>query len=199
MAVSQAEQKPISSEWLCHCLAEVIDEDTILLNETTTSSISVVRQIPRNTPGTLFGAGGSSLGWGLGAALGAKLAAPDKTVVSLVGDGTFMFCCPTAALWAASVHHAPFLCVIFNNGGYNAVRKNLRNISGEDNFAEKTSRWSGIDFASPPNYALIAEAAHGYGQTVDDPSALKQVLKDALEQLRNGKPAVVDVRIAVGN
>ena len=197
MAVSQAEQKPISPEWLCHCLAEVIDEDTILLNETVTSSISVARQIPRNTPGTLFGASGSSLGWGLGAALGAKLAAPDKTVVSLVGDGAFMYCCPTAALWAASVHHAPFLCVIFNNGGYNAVRRNLQYLSGEDNFAEKLSQWSGIDFASPPNYALIAQAAHGYGQTVDDPSVLKQALKDALEQVRRGKPAVVDVRIAV--
>lgn len=195
LAVSPTEQRTITPEWLSKSIAEVIDEDTIILNETVTSSASVVRQIHRTKPGTLFSSGGSSLGWGLGAALGAKLAAPDKTVVSLVADGAFIYCCPTAALWASGVYHAPFLCVIFNNGGYNAVRKNLQLAHGEDNFAEKIAGWAGLDIVQPPDYALIAQAAHGYGQKVEDPSALKTALKDALERVHHGQTAVVDVRI----
>ena len=195
LAISPAEQRTITPEWLSKSIAEVIDEDTIILNETVTSSASVLRQIHRTKPGTLFGSGGSSLGWGLGAALGAKLAAPDKTVVSLVADGAFIYGCPTAALWASGVYHAPFLCVIFNNGGYNAVRKNLQLAHGEDNFAEKIAGWAGLDIVQPPDYALIAQAAHGYGQKVEDPSALKTALKDALERVHHGQTAVVDVRI----
>ena len=195
LAVSQTEQKPISPEWLCRAIAEAVNEDAIILNEATTNSASVLRQIHRTRPGTFFGSGGSSLGWGLGAALGAKLAAPDKTVVSLVGDGAFMYGCPAAALWSAGVYRAPFLCVIFNNGGYNAVRRSLKVAYGDDNFSKKIGDWSGLDILSPPNYALIAQAAHGYGQLVEDPSALKAALKGALEQVRRGKPAVLDVRI----
>lgn len=195
LAMGKAEQRPISPEWLCHCVAEAVDEDTIILNETITNSSSVARQIPRTKPGTAFNSGGSSLGWGLGGALGAKLAAPDKTVVTLVGDGSFLFGSPIAALWAAHVYHAPFLCVIFNNERYNAPKIALQNAYGRRSFSAQTGVWVGVDIVSPPNYALIAEASHAYGQTVEDPSALKPALKHALDQVHGGKCAVLDVKV----
>ena len=108
LAMTASARKPISPEWLCHCLGKAIDENTIVLGEAVTNRMSLYRQVERTRPGTFFLSGGSSLGWGLGAALGAKLASPDKTVVTLVGDGSFIFGCPTAAIWAASVFHAPF-------------------------------------------------------------------------------------------
>ncbi len=195
LAVSKAEQRPISAEWLCHCIAEVVDEDTIIVDEAVINSTSVLRQVYRTKPGTLFGTGGSSLGWGLGAALGAKLATPDKTVVTLIGDGSFIFGCPTATLWAASVYGAPFLTIIFNNEGYNAVRRILRGAYGKDNFSEKNGFYAGLDIAPPPNYALIAQASSAYSETVQDPSAIKTALKHALEQVKSGKAAVLDIRI----
>ena len=194
-AVTKAKQSPISPEWLCHCIDEVVGEDAIILNETVTNSVSVLRHIRRTKPGTLFGSGGASLGWGLGAALGAKLSAPDKTVVSLIGDGSFLFGCPTATLWAASVYRAPFLTIIFNNEGYNAVRKILRGAYGEDNFSEKDGFSAGLDIAPPPDYALIAQASNAYSEMVADPSAVKTALKHALDQVNSGRPAVLDVRI----
>ena len=195
LAVTKAKQRPISPEWLSHCIAEVVDEDTIILNETVTNSASVLRYLRRAKPGTLFGSGGASLGWGLGAALGAKLAVPDKTVVTLVGDGSFLFGCPIATLWAASVYHAPFLTIIFNNEGYNAVRRILRSAYGEDNFAEKNGFCAGLDIAPPPNYALLAQAADAYSETVQDSSTVKKALRHALGQVKSGKAAVLDVRI----
>ena len=196
LAMAEAEQKPISTEWLCHCIDEVLDEDTILLNETVTNRPFTTRHIKRSKPGTLYSSGGTSLGWGLGAALGAKLAAPDKTVVSLMGDGSFIFGLPIPALWAANIYHIPFLCIIFNNQKYNAPKSSLRRAYGKESFSEKSGIWVGMDIVPSPDFALIAQACNAYGQMVEDSADIKPVLEKALEQVRQGKPAVVDVRLA---
>jgi len=195
LPVTKADQKPISGDWLCRCLAEVIDDDTIVVEEAVTNRFAVLRHIQRTEPGTFFSSEGSSLGWALGAALGAKLASPDSTVVSLVGDGTFVFGSPVSALWAASVYHAPFLCVIFNNRLYNAPKGALRGTYGKESFSEKTGLYIGVDIKPSPDYALIAQACGGYGQVVEDPEDLKPALANAIKKVRQGKPAVVDVRI----
>jgi acetolactate synthase-1/2/3 large subunit len=195
LAMTGSKRKPISPEWLCHCLGKAIDENTIVLGEAVTNRISLYRQVERTRPGTFFLSGGSSLGWGLGAALGAKLASPDKTVVTLVGDGSFIFGCPTAAIWAASVFHAPFLCVILNNQRYNAPSLNLRGSAGEENFVRKTELRVGIDIKPSPDYASIARACFAYGQTVTDPSDIEPAIKTALNHVREGTPAILDVKI----
>jgi acetolactate synthase-1/2/3 large subunit len=143
----------------------------------------------------MFSHPGSGLGWGLGAAIGAKLARPDKTVVTLMGDGGFNFACPVPALWAANAYHTPFLCIIFDNGCYNAIRMHHREAFDGDSYLEKTEPALGVDIPSPPDYAAIAQACHAQGTVVKEPSALKPALTQALEQVRNGKVAVVDVRI----
>lgn len=194
-AITRSGQKPISPEWLCHCINEAIDEDTILLNETVTNLPFATRLIHRTNPGTFFSNGGTSLGWGLGGALGAKLAAPDKMVVTMVGDGSFVFGCPIPTLWAADVYKAPFLTVIFNNAIYQAPKEALRRAYGKEGFSGKSGPWVGMNIAPSPDYALIAQACRAYGQTVEEPSDLPSALKDALDQVRSGKPAVLDVRI----
>jgi acetolactate synthase-1/2/3 large subunit len=195
LATAKAVQKPISPEWLCHCINEVIDENTIVLEETLTNRAILLRQIHRTRPGTFFRSGGSNLGWGLQSALGTKLASPDATVVTIVGDGSFVFGCPTATLWAASTYHIPFLAIILNNMQYHAPKLTLRQALGTDSFSEKSGKWVGIDIKPPPDYAAIARACHAYGQMVEDPSEIQQALKQALEQVRNGKAAVLDVRL----
>ena len=196
IAMSKAEQEPISPDWLCHCIDEVVDEDTIILNEAISSCWVAAQLIRRTKPGTFFGPGGSSVGWGLGAALGAKLAAPDKTVVALVGDGSFVLGCPIASLWAAEKYNAPFLCIIFNNEQYNAPKLALRSAYGKESFSEKTGLWVGTDITSPPDYALIAQGCHVHGQTVEHPSDLKPALRSALDEVRSGKCVVLDVKVA---
>ena len=77
-AQSRSGQSPISPEWFCHCLAEVVGDDDIIVDESLTSGMAVARYLPRTKPGTYFSSGGSSLGFGLGASLGVKLAARRK-------------------------------------------------------------------------------------------------------------------------
>ena len=110
-------------------------------------------------------------------------------------DGSFNFGCPITTLWAANFYKAPLLCVIFNNGGYNALRLSHRMTYGDDCFLKKTDIAMTLDIGSPPDYAKIAEACHAYGQTVEDPAAVETALKSALEQVRGGKTALLDVRI----
>ena len=193
-AVSQATQKPISKEWVCRCIAEAIDDETILLEEPIFPDSLILHQIPRSKPGTLFH-GGASLGWALGASVGTKLACPDKLVVSLMGDGCFVFGCPTATLWAAGAYKAPFLSVIFNNEQYAAPRKIIRRDYGPDSYSEKTGLWPGTEIKPTPDYALIAQACHAYGQVVTEPSELPSALKKAIEKVKSGTAAVLDVRI----
>lgn len=194
-ALRLAAQRPISPDWLGYCIAQAVGEEDIVLNEAVTSSGFVSRHLARTRPGTIFGSGGSSLGWGLGAALGAKLAAPDRTVVSLMGDGSFVFGCPTAALWAADAYHVPFLTVIFNNQAYNAPKASLRTDYGPSSYSERTGAWVGMDIAPSPEYALVAQACRAYGETVEDPAQLPGALQRGLERVRAGQAAVLDVRL----
>ena len=195
LATTRAAQKPISPEWLCHCVDEAIDEETIVVGEPVTNMAVLLRQVHRTRPGTYFQSGGSNLGWGLGAALGTRLASPDRTVVAMVGDGSFVFGCPTAALWAASTYHAPFLCIIFNNMQYTAPKLTLHHSLGTESYSVKTGRWVGTDIRPSPDYAAIARACYAYGKTVEDPSELPSALSAALDQVRCGQPAVLDVRV----
>jgi len=197
LGVNSSSQKPISPDWLGHCINEVVDEDTIIVNHVISHSASVTEQIERSQPGTLLGCAGGAIQWALGAALGAKVAAPDRTVVSLMTDGGFVWGCPTATLWSASSYRAPFLSVIFNNQSYGVIRGLVQRLSGTK-LSDKVAFEVGVDITPPPEYALVAQACGGYGRTVTDPDDVLPALKEAMSQVRKGKPAVVDVRLARG-
>ncbi len=191
----KSKMRPISPDWLCRCIDEVIGQEAIIVEEAVTNRGAVLSNIRRTVPGTLFNNQGASLGWGLGAALGAKLAKPEQLVVSLVGDGTFIFGSPVATFQAAKAYGAPFLCVVFNNGRYNAPRAGIQAADGGQSYSEKTGNWVGSAIEPSPDYAAVCRACGGYGKTVEDPAEVKSALLEALEEVKNGTAAVVDVRV----
>jgi len=197
MAMSKSNDKPISPDWLCHCINEVIDEDTILVNHLISQSSSVAGQIDRSKPGTLLACAGGSIMWALGAALGAKVSSPDKTVISLMTDGGFVWGCPVASLWSSTSYDAPFLAVIFNNQSYGAIRTIVERMS-ETQLSDEMGYVAGTDISPPPEYALVAQACGGYGRTVVEPADVLPALKEAMTEVRGGKLAVVDVRLPKG-
>ncbi|PLS17044.1 acetolactate synthase [Bacillus sp. M6-12] len=184
----------ITPDWVTACLNKVIDEETIILNETITNSGSVSRQIDRNQPGTMFGNGGSSLGWNGGGALGAKLAKPDKTIVSLTGDGSYLFSVPASVHWMSRRYNAPFLTVIFNNQGWNATKNNTLKIH-PDGIAKRDDQFW-VNFDQPADLARIAEAAGGaLALTVSDPNGVEEALRSGIDAVKSGRSAVIDVKI----
>ncbi len=192
-AGNKANEKSISPEWLCHCIDEAIQDDYILINQTISHSAAVTGHIDRTAPGSLIGCAGGSIQWALGASLGAKLASPDSTVVSLMTDGGFIWGLPVATLWSALSYDAPFLAIIFNNHSYGAIKRLVQGAYGEYLLSDEMGFELGVDINPPPNYAGIAEACGARGYTVNNPRDIPAVLKEAIGEVTKGKPAVVDV------
>jgi acetolactate synthase-1/2/3 large subunit len=118
-------------------------------------------------PGTYFGnspAGG--LGWGLGCALGLKLAAPERRVIAFVGDGTYMFANPTPAHFVSAALGLPTLTVILNNRMWAAVRRATLSVY-PDGAAAKVNR-AALTYLEPaPAYEAIVRASGGHGERVE--------------------------------
>jgi acetolactate synthase-1/2/3 large subunit len=102
-----------------------------------------------------------------------------------------------ATLWSASAYHTPFLSVIFNNQSYGAIRTIVESLL-ETPLSDEMGSFAGVDISPPANYALLAEACGGYGRMIDDPSELLPALKEAMAEVRDGRLAVIDVRLAKG-
>jgi acetolactate synthase-1/2/3 large subunit len=190
------EIRPIRPSWLANCLGQLYEEsgDWIVVDEGVTNDSFIWNGLPIREPGSWFTSGGSGLGWGLGAALGVKLARPDRTVVALVGDGSFVFGEPLAALWAAQTNAAPILVVIFNNVGYNATRTPLA-ASYPEGYSVKTERFVGVDLLPAPRYDLLAATVGAHGERVADPAEVLPALRRALTRVRAGQSAIVDVLV----
>jgi acetolactate synthase-1/2/3 large subunit len=183
----------ITPEWVTACLRAEVSDDTILINEAVTNATAIFHNLPRNKPGTLFGSGGSSLGWGGGAALGSKLAAPDRDVICFTGDGAYFLGNPSAVYWMSRRYKVPFLTIIFNNQGWNATQENFKLLhpeGGADTLGDCISLSPSADFAK------VAEAAGGaLAFTIDRADAVPAVLKEAMQSVRAGRSAVIDVRM----
>jgi acetolactate synthase-1/2/3 large subunit len=186
----------ITPEFLTASVRKQIDRDTIVLNEGITNYSVIHNHVGATQPMRLFTSGASSLGWNGGAAVGMKLAAPDKTVVSLTGDGSYMFSQPSTVHWIARRYKAPFLQVIYNNRGWRAPKFSALAVH-PDGFASKADDL-GVAFDPPPDYAGIAVAAGGaYAQTVKRPEDLDGAIEAALHVVRDeGRSAVLDVWLA---
>ena len=80
----------------------------------------IYEHLRASRPGSLLGSGGGFLGWADGGAVGAKLACPERAVVCLTGDGSFLFGVPSSAQWVARRYGTPALTIIYDNRGWAA-------------------------------------------------------------------------------
>jgi acetolactate synthase I/II/III large subunit len=175
-------QKPISPLWLSKCIGDVMDEKTIIANETVTSRLA--EAIPLNRPGSLFGTPlAGHLGWGLGAAIGMKLGAPEATVIAAEGDGSYMFSAPTACHFTAQKYRVPFLTVIYNNQAWNATINAARGIY-PDGVAQKMRNFPGCDLTPSPQFELTAQACGAYAERVEEPGEIPGALERAMKAVK---------------
>lgn len=189
--------EPLTVEWVGHCIGELLEQvpGCIVVDELVTSNREVWRQTTVREPGSWFVSGGSGLGWGLGASLGVKLAHPDRPVLALVGDGSFVFGAPVAALWAMQTQQAPVMIVIFNNGCYNATKRPLVG-AYPDGYSVGTDNFIGVDLLPAPRYDLLAPVVGAYGERVESPDAVLPALQRGLDQIRAGRTAIIDIQLA---
>jgi acetolactate synthase I/II/III large subunit len=193
-AQATAQQQPIAPKWLSYQLGQALDDNCIVVEDTVGNAVNVQSYVPSRAPGSFFKNAGSSGGWGVAAGFGAKLAAPDKTVVVTTGDGFFLYSVPYAPLWAGVKYNAPFLTVVYQNLAYSTGSTSLKTHYPEG-YSIKNSDFEGGLIDPPPDCAKMAESVGAYGENVTDPAEVGPALQRALKVVRDGTPAVVAVRL----
>ena len=188
-AQAEAARTPIGFQWASRCVAEVLGKDDLVVNE---YPLDLRHADPR--PGAYFAPPHSAgLGWGFGAALGAKLAAPARTVVATLGDGSYIFGAPSACHQAARMHNLPLLVVVFNNGAWEEVSKGTANVHPAG-WAVSTGNFPFSALEPSPRFEAIARAFDGHGARVESPDALPAALARARDIVRTEKrQALVNV------
>ena len=129
--------------------------------------------------------GFGAMGFGLGAAIGAKVAYPDDMVVHITGDGSFLMNCNE--LVTCSKYQIPILTIIFNNKTLGMVRQWQNLIYGK-NFSEST-------MDKGPDFELLAKAYHLNGRRVTNASDLRDALKEAKASIAQGIGFVIDLAV----
>jgi acetolactate synthase-1/2/3 large subunit len=167
---------PLSMAWVSHCISEVKPDEAIVLNEYALQ----LDHCRFERADSYFGSSSASgLGWGAGAALGAKLAAPDRPVIAILGDGAYMFSNPVAVHHAAALHQLPVLFVVMNNSRWQAVHRSTVAMYPEGRVAANGSA-PFIRLDELPAFEQICAAAGGYGERVETSDVLPSALKRAL-------------------
>jgi acetolactate synthase-1/2/3 large subunit len=180
-------QRPIDTAWLSHCVDQVRDADTLIVNDHGVSQ----EQLGLTEPASYFGgspAGG--LGWGIGGGLGMKLAHPEKTVIVSCGDGTYMFNNPTACHFVSQAYNLPLLTIVCNNAIWHSTKAATQQVM-PDGWAVSTENYPLCDLTPSPRYEKIVAAHDGYGEMVDDPQQLPAALDRALKVVKEEKRQAV--------
>jgi len=177
-----SEQSPTRVERLCAEISRALPSDGILVADTGYSGIWTGTLIDI-APGQAYLRAAGSLGWSFPAALGAKLAAPERAVVCFCGDGGFYY--HLAELETARRWNIPVVVVVNNNSGFAQGLMRVRKLyEGTNGNPDETSRFGPTDFAA------VARAFGVEGVHITRPDEVGPALERALGL---GAPAVLDV------
>lgn len=172
-------------------LAEVraqLPRDAIITTDVGWNKNGVGQQFPIYTPGSVLTPGGfATMGFGPPAAIGAKIAQPQRVVLSLVGDGGFGQ--NPAALATAVEHGLAIIWLVMNNNAYGTIaglQKAAYGITHGTLFPVEEAGWD----AQKPNYAEVARAYGCEGERLESAADLGPALRRALA---SGRPYVLDV------
>jgi len=177
------DQTPIKPQRVFKEINEFFDEDTIFatcigLNQIWSSQFQRIFK-PRHY---LLPAGAGPLGWDLPAAIGAKIARPEKMVVNIVGDYGLGFCGEEMAV--AVMYDIPIIVIVINNGYLSLIRQQEKYIY-DMNF--EVSIWYN---GTMVDFVKFAETYGAYGQRVEEPAEIKPALNRAVE---SNRPSVIEI------
>jgi benzoylformate decarboxylase len=185
-------KSPIHPDELGWAMANTLVPDTILVHENYTGRNDSMRFGFRDDEMMFMRASGGSLGWGVGAATGAKLAAPDRPVVCSIGDGALMY--SSCGFWTQARFGVPVLTVVWNNHNYQIVRHAFHRYQRK---MAKTGHYPGMYLGDPDiDFVGLAKSQGVSGERVDRGTDLEAALKRGLAATREGSPYLIDVNVA---
>ena len=193
LAAEHGKPGAINPHYLMAELGKMLDDDAIIFNEGVTNAGAVLLQIPRRRPNTTMRSGGGGLGWSGGMALGAKLAAPDRLMVQISGDGGFYFGNPSSVFAVSQQYKLPIFSIVMDNTGWNAVKQSTLRVFPEGQ-AKETSSFE-ANLAPKVAFTKVAEAFGAYGEEVSNPADVSAAIARCLKEVRAGRSALLHARV----
>lgn len=165
--------KEIKPQWVIERIGELVGEQAIITSDVGQHQMWAAQHYPFDRPRQWINSGGlGTMGFGFPAAIGAKVACPEKTVINITGDGSILM--NMQELVTAAEYKTPVINVILNNQFLGMVRQ------WQSFFYEK--RFSETDLSFQPNFKKLAEACGGIGYDVTTKEEFDAALKDAIEK-----------------
>jgi len=182
------DQPRMTKDWLNHCLNEALPDDAIVVNE-----YWVDREIfNARTAGSFYmHSPAAGLGWGMPAAIGAALAAPDRPVVCTLGDGAYLFGNPASCHQAIAMHETPLLTILCNNARWGAVETSTIGVFPEGHAARGPRPAPLSDLRPIPDFEKYVEASGGHGERVEDPTTVTDAIRRAIRMVREERRQVL--------
>ena len=190
-------RKIITKEFTISKLIGVLNaelpDDTIIATSSGNTQAQLFQEYCYKKPNCNLTTGGfSTMGWAFPAAMGAKLAAPERPVVALVGDGDFMMVMQELSTMAQ--YNIPIIVIVADNRGWMAIKDLQIDVLGKESAFGNDFEQNGKSY--DPDFKTIAEAFHIKSYLADDKDSFEKALKDALETAKCGKPAFIHVPVS---
>ena len=183
---------PIHPDELGWALEQELDADALVVSENLSGANQFYSTGFRDDEKMWVGNSGAGLGWGIGAASGAKLAAPDRQVVCNIGDGSVMY--SAAGFWSQARYEIPVLTVVCNNHNYQTVRRAYVRYGGK---MKKANRFTGMYLGDPEiDFVQLAASQGVSGLRVERSADLRKALRKGIAATREGRPFLIDVIVS---
>ena len=130
------------------------------------------------------------LGWSFPSALGAKISNPDKLIIAIMGDGSYLFSNPTVCHQVAEALQLPVLIVVLNNREWGAVKSSVLDMF-PDGYASRMNKIPLTSLEPSPDFCKVASASNAWSRRVKEFSDLRAVLLEGLNITKNEKRAAL--------
>ena len=191
-ARSLATETPIHPNYLAHVATQVLPEETIIVSENFRAADHYMPFGFEKGQWRLVRTFGGSLGYGVGAAVGTQLGAPDRPVVCSLGDGAVMY--GSSGFWTMARYSLPILTIVWNNRNYQTVRTNFH-AHGEE--FVKQNKYPECYLGDPDiDFVMLAKSQGVDGARVTEPRDLEKALRRGAAVTAGGEPYLLDVRVA---
>jgi benzoylformate decarboxylase len=190
-ARAMAGKTPVQPLALLEAIGAMLPKDAVVIEEALSSAPGIRMLINSNDEQSFYGLRGGGIGWGLPAAIGVKVALPDRPVVALIGDGSAMY--TIQALWTAAHYRLPVIWVIFNNTSYRILKQRLVMLRG---LAEQADKFVGMELTDPAvDFIGLARSLGIEGQRAKTVHEATDLIGKAL---KDGTAMLIDVDMERG-
>lgn len=190
-STANADDYPIHPDRLMAELNRALPADAILVSDIGAHHSWMVQQCRIPPRGRLLQSGGfAAMGFGVGGALGAQLAAPERSVIAVVGDGGFLM--HASAVATAVEYELPVVWVVWNNGGFVSIRDLQAGFFGPEREFATRFRSARTGKLLSTDFAKLGEAMGATGIRIERAADLGDRIRAALAARR---PSVIDVHV----